>query len=87
MNKLGLDNKAQAVAYFADLVTQPSVAARLDAGGILYFLNSATFIDSRTGATVEGYLNSTFSSEAIRRGNINIFNDLLDKIVETDDEV
>ena len=87
MNKLGLDNKAQAVAYFADLVTQPSVAARLDAGGILYFLNSATFIDSRTGATVEGYLNSTFSSEAVRRGNINIFNDLLDKIVETDDEV
>tara|TARA_A100001388_G_scaffold217211_1_gene167741 strand:+ start:60 stop:2867 length:2808 start_codon:yes stop_codon:yes gene_type:complete len=85
MNKLGLDNKSQAVAYFAELATNPGVASRLDAGGILYFLNGATFIDSRTGEPVEGYLNSTFSTEAIRRGNINVFNDLLNKLVEGDD--
>ena len=85
MNKLGLENKAEAVAYFAKLATNPEVASRLDPGGILYFLNEATFIDSRTGDTVQGYINSSFSTEGIRRGNVNLLNDLIDKLIEGDD--
>ena len=83
--KLGFDKKSQVVAYFTDLMTNPSVAARLDPGGILYFLNEATFIDSRTGKTVQGYINSTFSNEAIRKGNVNVLNDVIDKLIEGDD--
>ena len=85
--KLGLETKAQVVSYFTNLITNPSVASKLDPGGILYFLNEATFIDSRTGAVVQGYLNSTFSSEAIRRGNVNILNDVIDKLIKGDDVV
>ena len=77
MKKLNLPNKAAAVEYFANLATSPSVASRLEPGGLLYFLNDATLIDTRTGATVEGYLNSTFSNESIRRGNVNLLNDCL----------
>ena len=85
--KLGLETKAEVVSYFTNLITNPSVASKLDVGGILYFLNEATFIDSRTGAVVQGYLNSTFSTEAIRRGNVNILNDVIDKLIKGDDVV
>ena len=85
MKKLNLPNKAAAVEYFANLATSPSVASRLEPGGLLYFLNDATLIDTRTGATVEGYLNSTFSNESIRRGNVNLLNDVIDKIIQGDD--
>ena len=85
MKKLGLPNKAAAVEYFANLATNPAVASRLDPGGILYFLNEATFIDSRTGDTVQGYINSSFSTESIRRGNVNLLNDLIDKLIQSDD--
>ena len=85
MKKLNLPNKAAAVEYFANLATSPSVASRLEPGGLLYFINDATLIDTRTGATVEGYLNSTFSNESIRRGNVNLLNDVIDKIIQGDD--
>ena len=85
MKKLGFTKKSQVVEYFANLATTPSVASRLEPGGLLYFLNDATLIDSRTGAVVQGYLNSTFSSESIRRGNVNLLNDVIDKLIEGDD--
>tara|TARA_Y100000114_G_scaffold92575_1_gene86017 strand:+ start:60 stop:2870 length:2811 start_codon:yes stop_codon:yes gene_type:complete len=85
MKKLGFKKKSQAVEYFTNLATNPSIAGRLDPGGLLYFLNDATFIDSRTGNIVEGYLNSTFSNESIRRGNVKILNDIIDKIIKSDD--
>tara|TARA_R100001163_G_scaffold40901_1_gene30983 strand:+ start:948 stop:3770 length:2823 start_codon:yes stop_codon:yes gene_type:complete len=83
--KLGLNTKAEVVSYFTNLITNPSVASKLDVGGILYFLNDASLIDSRTGDTVQGYLNSTFSTEAIRRGNVNVLNDVIEKLIEGDD--
>lgn len=84
-NKLGLNSKAEVVSYIANLA--PQIASQLDIGGIEHFLNTAQFIDSRTGEIVEGYVNSTFSTDAIRRGNINLLNDLKTKIIEGDDIV
>tara|TARA_B100000085_G_scaffold220720_1_gene205583 strand:- start:4793 stop:7594 length:2802 start_codon:yes stop_codon:yes gene_type:complete len=84
-NKLGLNSKAEVVSYIANLA--PQIASQLDIGGIEHFLNTAQFYDSRTGEIVEGYVNSTFSTDAIRRGNINLLNDLKTKIIEGDDIV
>ena len=84
-NKKDFNNKAEVVAYLANLA--PQIASRLDIGGIEHFLNTAQFYDSRTGDVVEGYINSSFSTEAIRRGNINLLNDLKTKIIEGDDVV
>ena len=84
-NKKDFKNKSEVVAYLANLA--PQIASRLDIGGIEHFLNTAQFYDSRTGNIVEGYVNSTFSTEAIRRGNINLLNDLKTKIIEGDDVV
>ena len=84
-NKLGLQTKAEVVAYITNLA--PSIASRLDIGGIEHFLNTAEFYDDTTGTTVQGYLNSNFSNEGVRKGNINILNNLKTKIIEGDDAV
>ena len=84
-NKLDIRTKAEVVAYIANLA--PNIASRLDIGGIEHFLNTATFYDDNTGKTVEGYVNSNFSNEGVRRGNINLLNDLKTKIIEGDDVV
>jgi len=84
-NKLDIRTKAEVVAYIANLA--PQIASRLDIGGIEHFLNTATFYDDNTGKTVEGYINSNFSNEGVRRGNINLLNDLKSKIIKGDDVV
>jgi len=84
-NKLGFRTKAEVVAYIANLA--PQIASQLDIGGIEHFLNTAVFYDDNTGKTVEGYVNSNFSNEGVRRGNINLLNDLKTKIIEGDDVV
>ena len=84
-NKLDIRTKAEVVAYIANLA--PQIASRLDIGGIEHFLNTATFYDDNTGKTVEGYVNSNFSNEGVRRGNINLLNDLKSKIIKGDDVV
>ena len=84
-NKLGFKTKAEVVAYIANLA--PQIASQLDIGGIEHFLNTAEFYDDNTGKTVVGYVNSNFSNEGVRRGNINLLNDLKTKIIEGDDVV
>tara|TARA_R100000315_G_scaffold31048_1_gene12490 strand:- start:1147 stop:3939 length:2793 start_codon:yes stop_codon:yes gene_type:complete len=84
-NKLDIRTKAEVVAYIANLA--PQIASRLDIGGIEHFLNTATFYDDNTGKTVEGYVNSNFSNEGVRRGNVNLLNDLKSKIIKGDDVV
>ena len=84
-NKLDIRTKAEVVAYIANLA--PQIASRLDIGGIEHFLNTATFYDDNTGKTVEGYVNSNYRNEGVRRGNINLLNDLKSKIIKGDDVV
>ena len=84
-NKLGFRTKAEVVAYIANLA--PQIASQLDIGGIEHFLNTAEFYDDTTGKVVQGYVNSNFSNEGVRRGNVNLLNDLKAKIVEGDDIV